>query len=244
MNTSSPFKEGLIDGIPIGLGYLFVSFGFGISVVNAGLSTLIAVIMSATNVTSAGQMAGLIVLVEHGTLLEMILTQFIINLRYSLMGITLSQRIDQSFTTPKRLLLSFFITDEIFAVSSTKNRKVGAVYFSGLSVFPYIGWTLGTLLGAVAGQILPSLLTNCMNILIYGMFIAIIIPPAKKEKGVLFGLLLAISLSCLFYFLPLFHFISSGFSVIISAVISSAVVALFFPVVPDPKTSQREEGET
>ena len=110
------FKEGLSDGVPIGLGYLSVSFGFGIAVVAAGLSPLIALLISMSNETSAGQKAGLDIIIAQGGLIEMILTQFIINLRYSLMGISLSQRLDGSFTTPWRMLLSFSITDEIFAV--------------------------------------------------------------------------------------------------------------------------------
>ena len=224
------FKEGLTDGVPIGLGYLSVSFGFGIAVVAAGLSPLIALLISMSNETSAGQKAGLDIIIAHGGLIEMILTQFIINLRYSLMGISLSQRLDGSFTTPWRMLLSFSITDEIFAVSSTKRHKVGVKYFAGLSTAPYLGWALGTLLGALAGTILPGVVRNCLGLMLYGMFIAIIIPPARRERGVLFAVCMAVGLSCIFYYAPVFSFLSGGFSLIISAVASAAVAALLFPV--------------
>lgn len=224
------FREGFSDGIPIGLGYLSVSFGFGIAVVAAGLSPLIAVLISMSNETSAGQKAGLDIIIAHGGLVEMILTQFIINLRYSLMGISLSQRLDGSFTTPWRMLLSFSITDEIFAVASTKHHKVGTKYFAGLSSAPYLGWTLGTLLGALAGTLLPDVIRNCLGLMLYGMFIAIIIPPARRERGVLFAVCVAVGLSCLFYYVPFFNFLSGGFALILSAIVAAALAALLFPV--------------
>ncbi len=224
------FREGLRDGLPIGLGYLSVSFGFGIAVVSAGLPTLIALLISMTNETSAGQMAGLTIIVAAGPLVEMALTQFIINLRYSLMAISLSQRLDKNFSTPWRLLLSFSITDEIFAVASTKRERVGVRYFSGLSTLPYVGWVLGTLLGALAGSILPPVVRDSLGLMLYGMFIAIIIPPARRERGVLFAICVAVGISCLLYYIPFFDFISGGFALIISAVIGAALAAWLFPV--------------
>ena len=233
------FREGLSDGVPIGLGYLSVSFGFGIAVVAAGLSPLIALLISMSNETSAGQKAGLDIIIAQGGIIEMILTQFIINLRYSLMGISLSQRLDASFTTPWRMLLSFSITDEIFAVASTKQHKVGTRYFAGLSTAPYLGWALGTLLGALAGTLLPDVIRNCLGLMLYGMFIAIIIPPARRERGVLFAVCVAVGLSCIFYYVPLFGFLSGGFALIISAVAAAALAALLFPV-----ASPREDCES
>jgi len=228
------FKEGFRDGIPIGLGYLSVSFGLGIAAVAAGLSPLIALIVSMTNETSAGQKAGLDLIADCLPLAEgiltMILSQFIINLRYSLMGISLSQRLDHSFTTPWRMLLAFSITDEIFAVASTKREKVGVSYFAGLGCIPYIGWAAGTLLGALAGTLLPGTVRGCLGLMLYGMFIAIIIPPARRERGVLFAVCMAVALSCVFCFIPLFDFLSDGLALIISAVIAAAVAAWLFPV--------------
>ena len=228
------FKEGVLDGIPIGLGYLSVSFGLGIAAVAAGLSPLIALIISMTNETSAGQKAGLDLIAECLPLAEgiltMILSQLVINLRYSLMGISLSQRLDSTFTTPWRMLLAFSITDEIFAVAFSKRKKVGVHYFLGLGLIPYVGWAAGTLLGALAGTLLPEMVRGCLGLMLYGMFIAIIIPPAKRERGVLFAVCMAVALSCIFDFVPFFSFLSGGLALIISAVAAAAVAALLFPV--------------
>lgn len=230
------FGQGLRDGLPIGFGYLSVSFGFGLSVVAAGLPALVALIISMANETSAGQLAGLTIMLASGTLLEMALTQLVINIRYSLMAISLSQRLDQSFSTPWRLLLSFSITDEIFAVASTKEKRVGVHYFAGLSTAPYVGWALGTLLGALAGTLLPDIVRNALGLILYGMFISIIIPPARRERGVLFAVCLSIGLSCILYYVPLFDAISGGFALIISSVIAAAAAAYFFPVATPAET--------
>jgi predicted branched-subunit amino acid permease len=128
------------------------------------------------------------------------------------------------------MLLSFSITDEIFAVASTKRHKVGVKYFAGLASAPYLGWALGTLLGALAGTLLPDVVRNCLGLMLYGMFIAIIIPPARQERGVLFAVCVAVGLSCIFYYVPIFSFLSGGFALIISAVIAAALAALMFPV--------------
>ncbi|MGN1106544.1 MAG: AzlC family ABC transporter permease, partial [Huintestinicola sp.] len=178
------FLKGLLHGIPIALGYLSVSFGFGITAVRAGLSAAAAVGISASNLTSAGQAAGVEIIAAGGTLIEMALTQLIINLRYSLMGLSLSQKLDGSFTTPHRLLASFGITDEIFAVAAAQPGRIKPLYMYGLILISFIGWTGGTFLGAAAGQSLPQMFTSAMGILLYGMFIAIIIPPSRKSRSV------------------------------------------------------------
>ena len=234
------YKEGLRDGVPIGLGYLSVSFGFGIAVVAGGLAPLVASLISMTNLTSAGQLAGLTIILAGGGMVEMALTQLVINIRYSLMALSLSQRLDKSFTTPWRMMLSCFITDEIFAVASTKSERVGRNYFAGLSTAPYIGWTLGTVLGALAGAILPDIVRNALGLMLYGMFIAIIIPPARRERGVLFAVFTAVALSCILYYVPLFDFLSGGFSLIISAVLASVLAAILFPVPSPHEASDRE----
>lgn len=224
------FKNGIIDGIPIGLGYLSVSFGFGIMAFNIGLSILQALSISVTNVTSAGQVAGLTIISAGGTLLEMALTQLIINMRYALMGISLTQKLDGSFNTFHRLITSFCITDEVFAVASTKGRKITPKYMYGLILIPFIGWSAGTFLGAAAGNMLPTLICNALGIAIYGMFIAIIVPPACENRAVLIAIVTAVALSCIIYYVPLFNFISSGFSIIICAVLASAFCAYLKPI--------------
>lgn len=221
------FIKGIKDGIPICLGYLSVSFGFGILAVGLGLSILSAVGISLTNLTSAGQVAGVGIIAAGGSLLEMALTQLVINIRYSLMGISLSQKLDGSFNTFHRMVASFGITDEIFAVAVSQ-KSVSPFYMYGLTVISALGWVSGTFLGAAAGNILPSSISSAMGIVLYGMFLAIIIPPAKKEKGVLAAVLAAAALSIVFEFV--LKSVSGGFAIIICSVISAAVCAVLFPV--------------
>ena len=222
------FFKGVRDGIPIFLGYLSVSFGFGILCINLGLSVATAVGISITNLTSAGQVAGVGIIAAGGTLIEMVLTQIVINLRYSLFAIALSQKLDSSFTTPHRVLASFGITDEIFAVSYAQEGKVKPIYMYGLILVSTSGWVLGTLLGAVLGQVLPASVSAAMGIMLYGMFLAIFIPPAKKERGVLIAVVMAALCSLLFEYV--LTFVSGGFAVIISALVSATVCAVLFPV--------------
>ncbi len=224
------YRHGLRDGFPIGLAYLSVSFGFGISAAAKGIGILPSVIISAVNLTSAGQLAGVDIIAAGGTLIEMMICQFVINLRYCLMGLTLTQKLDETFTTPRRMLCSFFITDEIFAVASSKNGLISDRYICGLGTLPWVGWTLGTLLGAAAGSVLPASVSAALGIAIYGMFIGIIVPAAKKSMGILFAVLVSAALSCILKYVPLFSFISSGFAVIICAVPAAAAAALIFPV--------------
>ncbi len=228
-DKNKQFICGLKDGIPIALGYLSVSFAFGISAVKSGISGIGAVIISATNLTSAGQVAGVEIIAACGTIFEMALTQLVINLRYMLMSLSLSQKTDESFTFLDRLLVSFGITDEIFAVSSLK-RKISPRYMYGLILAPFVGWTFGTFLGAFASEIIPESLKDSLGIAIYGMFIAIIIPPAKKERGVVVALTLSVIVSLLLYYIPIFDFITEGFSVIICALIGAAFAAYLNPI--------------
>lgn len=221
------FLKGLSHGVPIALGYLSVSFGFGIVAVGLGISVLDAVLISVSNLTSAGQAAGVEIIAAAGGLVEMLLAQLVINIRYALMGFSLSQRLDDSFTTPKRLLLSFGITDEVFAVASAQ-RVLSARYMAGLITLPIIGWSLGTLLGATAGSLLPEDIASAMGIVLYGMFLAIIVPPARKEKSVLAVVLIAAACSVIFKYL--FTFISGGFAIILSAIIAAVIGAALFPV--------------
>ena len=222
------FRKGFSDGIPIGLGYFSVAFGFGILAMSSKISAFSAWLISATNLTSAGQVAGVEIIAASGTLAEMALTQLVINLRYSLMGFSLTQKLDENFTTPKRLLLASGITDEIYAVAISQKGKITASYMTGLIVIPFIGWTSGTVAGALTNQLLPDIISNNMGILLYGMFIAVFIPAARKSKAVLLAVITAAAVSIfLKCFLP---FVSSGFSVIISAVIAAVICAALFPV--------------
>ena len=165
----SQFWKGMLHGIPIALGYLSVSFGFGILAVRSGLSVPAAVAISITNLTSAGQAAGVGVIAAAGSYLEMALTQLVINLRYALMGLSLSQKLSDNFRLPQRLISAYGITDEIFAVAISQPGLLQPTYLYGLILTPFLGWTLGTFLGAFAGQILPKLITDAMGIVLYGI---------------------------------------------------------------------------
>ena len=229
------FLGGIKDGIPIALGYLSVSFGFGIMAVSNGLSIFAAVLISMTNLTSAGQVAGLTVIASNGGMIEMAVAQFVINLRYSLMSLSLSQKLDGKFTPLSRLAVSFGITDEIFAVASGRSGEVSKHYMAGLISLPWVGWALGTFLGAAAGEILPEKLKAALGIAIYGMFVAIFVPAARKAAGVLAVVIIAVTASCCLKYIPVFDFISDGFIIIICTVIAAAAGALLFPV-------KQEEG--
>lgn len=225
------FLKGISHGIPIALGYLSVSFGFGIKAVSVGISVLWASLISATNLTSAGQTAGVDIIAVGGTIIEMILVQLTINIRYSLMAISLSQKLDSNFTLPHRMIASYGITDEIFGVCSAQKQKLTPSYMYGIILISAVGWITGTALGATAGQLLPDSISSALGIVLYGMFIAIIIPPARRQKSVLIVVILSALTSILFKYL--FTAVSSGFAVIISAVIASVVCAIIFPVGED-----------
>lgn len=226
----SSYSKGFKDGVPIGLGYLSVSFTFGMMAVNTGLPIWVAVLMSMTNLTSAGQFAGIALITTGAPYIEMALTQLVINLRYALMSLSLSQKADKSFNILHRLLISFGITDEVFAVASGQSSEIGTRYMYGLITAPYLGWTLGTFIGAAASTLLPETIGSALNIAIYGMFIAIIIPPAKHSLPVLKVILLSVVLSCLLRYTPVLNQLSGGFVIIICALVASAIGALLFPI--------------
>lgn len=232
MKEKNNFLTGIIDGIPIGLGYISVAFAFGIFATGAGLSVVEAVMISALNVTSAGQLAAVPIIAAHGGFLELALTQFIINLRYALMSISLSQKCDETVRLRDRFFISFGNTDEVFAVASSKKAGVGRAYLYGLIVAPILGWTLGTLLGAVAGDILPDVVTSALGIAIYAMLVAVVVPKAKTDINCALCVLLSIALSCVFYFVPFLQSVPSGFSIIICATVASVIFAVLKPV-PD-----------
>ena len=227
--SRSDYLQGLKDGLPIGLGYLSVSFAFGITAVGMKIPPLAAILISMTCLTSAGQVAGIGAIAAGGGLFEIALAQLIINLRYSLMSLSLSQKLSKNYNLFQRLTTSFGVTDEVFAVASVKPGEVTPAYMYGLITLPYIMWAAGTATGAMLGNVLPEIVTLALGIAIYGMFIAIVVPPAKRYKGVLAVAAIAAALSCVIKFVPVFSGITSGFSVIICTVIAAALGALFFP---------------
>lgn len=228
------FTEGIRDGVPIALGYLSVSFSIGIMALASGLSVFQGAFMSLTNVTSAGQFAGIAVIASGGTLLELFLTQLIINLRYALMSLSLSQKLPEKMPLWQRMVIAFANTDEIFAVAMSHAKSLTFAYMVGLQSLPVLGWTIGTVLGAVAGQVLPPAIGSALSVALYGMFIAVVVPVAAKIRPILWVVVLAAFLSCVIYYIPLFSGISTGMSIIISTILASVIGAIFFPVSQEP----------
>ena len=221
---------GFRDGLPIALGYLAVSFSFGIFAIASGLSVLETVLISMFNLTSAGQLAGVPIIAGGGSMIELALGQLVINLRYALMSVSLSQKFDKRVRLADRFLIAFANTDEVFAVSASQPEAVSRTYMYGLILPPYLGWTLGTLLGALAGSILPASVMSALSVAIYGMFVAIVVPAMRSHKATARCVLFAIALSCLFYFTPVLNTVSGGFVVIICAVTASALFAFLAPI--------------
>ena len=227
------FLKGIRHGIPIALGYLSVSFAFGMQAARTGLSVVQAVLISLTNLTSAGQVAALPLMAAGASLGEMALTQLTINLRYALMSLSLSRKLDGSMGTLQRMIFSFANTDEIFAVAYSQPHKVGKYYLYALMLTPWIGWGLGTFLGSAAGTLLPPFVRTALGIALYGMFLAIILPPARKERPVRFVLAVAVAMSLCFRYVPGLNTVSSGFVIIICGVVAAAAGALVYPVKED-----------
>ncbi len=237
-NQILTFKNGLYDGLPIGLGYFSVSIAFGLKASILGIPVFMSILISMTNLTSAGQLSGILIIASLGTILELILAQIIINARYFLMSISLSQKLDKSFNFKRKLFFSAFVTDEIFAVAITKSQNLNNKYFYGLIILPYVGWALGTALGAVLGNVLPASIQSALGIMLYAMFIAIIVPPSTKSVSVALAVVLSAGISCLLYFVPFLQAnISQGIAIIISALVSAGIIAYFFPI----KIKQEEE---
>lgn len=235
MNVNA-YRTGVRRGLGVGVGYFSVSFGFGAMAAAQGLKALDAALISVTNLTSAGQFAGLTLIVAGTTLWELILTQLVINSRYALMSLALSQKMGTEIGFWPRLLIAFVNTDEIFALAIAERDKLTTPFLLGLGVMPVIGWTSGTLLGALAGSVLPLRIRTALGVMLYGMFVAIVVPPARKERPVLLAVVLALGLSCLFAWVPGLKNVSAGIAIVICTVVAAAVCAVLFPV-PDEEVA-------
>ena len=231
------YRTGVQRGLPVGVGYFSVSFGFGAMAAAQGIKALDATLISATNQTSAGQFAGLTLILASAGLWEMILTQLVINSRYALMSLALSQRMGNRIGFWPRLLIAFFNTDEIFALAMAEKQPLTVPFLLGLGLTPFLGWTGGTLCGALAGSVLPLAVRVALGVMLYGMFIAIVVPPARQEKPVLAAVVLALILSCLFTWVPGLKDVSAGISIVICTVVAAAVCAWLFPI-PDEEVAE------
>ena len=224
------YRTGVNRGLPVGVGYFSVSFGFGAMAAAQGIKALDATLISLTNLTSAGQFAGLTLIIAAAGLWEMILTQLVINSRYALMSLALSQKMGQKIGFLPRLFIAFFNTDEIFALAMAEKNPLTVPFMMGLGTTPIIGWTAGTLCGALAGSVLPLNIRMALGVMLYGMFVAIVVPPARKEKPVLITVVLALVLSCLFTWMPGLKNVSAGISIVICTVAAAAICAWLFPI--------------
>lgn len=224
------FIHGMYAGIPIGLGYFAVSFAFGIQARAAGLSAVQAFCLSGTNLTSAGQFAGLAVIESAGALATLALTQLIINLRYCLMSCALSQKLTPNTPLVHRFLMACGVTDEIFGVSVSVNGRLSPYYLYGQTAVAWPGWSLGTLCGALAGNILPASVTAALGMALYGMFVAIVVPAAQQDRKILAVSLIAAVLSLACCYLPGLATLSSGTRIIVVTLVVAGGAAVLFPM--------------
>ena len=204
----------------------------------AGMPLWAAVLISLTNLTSAGQFAGANLMIAGGNMIELGLTTLVINIRYFLMSLSVSQKVERKMSMKERLAVSFGITDEIFAVSMQHKGELTTPYMAGLIITPVLGWTGGTLAGGIATSFMPEALSSALGIALYGMFIAVIIPPAREERSVLFTVILAILASLAFTYLPGLKSLGGGWSIIIITILVSAVAAWLFPREPEKEEAK------
>ncbi|MBR4168686.1 MAG: AzlC family ABC transporter permease [Lachnospiraceae bacterium] len=230
MNNRKWYAKGIKDGIPIALGYFAVSFALGITAREAGITPLQAGCMSAVMLASAGQFAAINVIAAADTLIQMAITTLVINLRYILMSSAMSQKLDKKMSFIHRLILPCFVTDEIFGIATNVEGRLNPFYNYGAATVAVPGWTIGTILGAAVGSILPERVEMALGVALYGMFLAIIIPGARKNKVLAVLVTVSMVLSFLFSELPVVSEISSSMRIIILTVAISAIAAFLKPI--------------
>lgn len=230
METRLTFRRGACDGIPIALGYLSVSFAFGMIASGKGVPVWGAALISLTSFTGTGQFVGVDLMAAGAGMLELICTLAVINARYFLMSMSLSQKLPASITMWQRLVIAFGNTDEIFAVTMMQTAPLNFRYMCGLILCSYSGWVGGTVIGGAASAVIPESLIAALGIALYAMFSALVIPPAKHSGPVLGVVLAATAISCLFRYLPALSGVGNGWVIIIAGIAASAAGALLFPV--------------
>ena len=243
-NRLDCFKHGAIDGIPIALGYIAVSFSLGIQAKTAGISCFYATLMSLLNSTSAGQFAAISIISVSGSYTELAISQLVINLRYMLMSCALSQKIDPKSSFIHRFIMAGGITDEIFGISAAYKGKLNPFYTYGAMSLAIPAWALGTCLGVIFGNILPGIVVNALSVALYGMFIAIIIPPAKKDRNVAIAVIIAMVSSYLCTIIPGIKAISSGTKIIVLTIVISLIFAILCPIDPDNLDSENNSPDS
>lgn len=238
----SVFRQGMKDGIPIALGYLAVSFSLGIAARRAGLSPWQGFLASALNNASAGEYAGFLLIASAAPYFELALVTLITNARYLLMSFALSQRLLPGTPLRHRMLLGFYITDENFGITIARRGPVNPYYTYGAICLGAPAWALGTALGIIAGNILPVGIVSALSVALYGMFIAIIIPPARQSRVIALLVFLSFVLSFAATILPFFRDLSDGTRTIWLTVLISAAAAVIFPV-NEEESAEADEPE-
>ena len=239
------FARGLRDGLPIALGYAPVAFSYAVQAAGNGFPFWFPILVSATNFTGTGQFAGTNLIAAGASLLLLLATMLIINIRYSLMSVSLSQKLEPDFPLWKRAIVAFGVTDENYAVAIRQPQKLTFPYLLGLMSCSFCGWLGGTALGAGMSSLLAKLLVgetgeayytmimSALNISLYAMFVAIIVPPARGDKRLLLLVALSAGASCLFYFVPVLAALPTGLDIILCSLACTAVIAFVFPHAPD-----------
>lgn len=197
-----------------------------------GLDVSTAVLISMTNLTSAGQFAGVDLILNNAIYMELALTIFIINIRYALMSFAISQKLEKT-SLIKRMIIAFGITDETYTLASVEEGKINYKFMFGLILIPYLGWALGTFIGAISTEFMPANLQDALGIALYGMFLAIIIPAGKKDKNIALGIVISIVFSFIIFYFPYLNKISSGFSIIICSLIGALIMAKLKPIMEE-----------
>lgn len=229
-NDKISFFKGMRDGVPIALGYFAVAFTLGITAGKAGMNALQSSLMSALMLASAGEFAAISMIGSGAGVMEMIVTTVVINMRYLLMSSALSQKVQPNRPFLHRIFMSYAVTDEIFGISMTVPGKLNPFYQYGAASVAAPGWVIGTFLGTVVGMALPAPVMSAMSVAIYGMFLAVVIPPARKNKIIAAVVVISMSVSLLFQSIPGLKNISSGLQIILLTVLISAAAAILFPV--------------
>lgn len=245
-NAASPARSrvllaGIRDGLPIGLGYLAVSFSLGIAARDAGLNAFQGFLISLLNNASAGEYADFTVIAADSGFLEMALITLITNARYLLMSCSLSQKFSPDTPLIHRLLVGYDVTDELFGIAISRPGYLDPLYSYGAFIPAIPGWALGTALGVTAGSILPARVVSALSVALFGMFLAIIVPPARKNRAVLLCVLVSFALSGLFAVLPVVKALSEGMRTILLTIVIASVAALLFPVADEEEGKANEQ---
>ena len=234
---------GLREGLPIGLGYFAVGFTLGIAAREAGITAFQMGLMSFLMHASAGQFAVITVIAGQSGYIAMILTQLVINIRYLLMSASLSQKINHNTSLPKRLLLSYFVTDEIFGISASVKGELNPFYNYGAATLASPGWIMGTVLGVMVGNILPPSLVSALSVALYGMFLAVVIPASRENKAIAAVVAVSMAASLVFDLIPLLAGISGGTKIIILTIAIASAAAIIRPVKEEPAADEVDETE-